>query len=100
MRQNDPMDVDGSLLFLVTVGAVGLAVWALADALIRPTAFFPAAGKQTKPFWMAVLAVAAVGTWWFGALSLPGIIAAVASIVYLVDVRPALRQLRSGGSWG
>lgn len=100
MRQNDPMDVDGTLMLFVTVVVLGLAVWALADAAVRPSAAYPAAGKRTKPVWVAVLMVAAAVTYFFGGLSLPGSVAAVASILYLVDVRPALRELRSGGSWG
>jgi len=35
-----------------------------------------------------------------GLLSLLGSAAAVGCIVYLVDVRPAVRGMRPGGPWG
>ena len=84
-----------------------LAGWAFVDALFRPSASFVAAGKLTKPAWAGIAGVAAlvefsmtpfaVFTFPFaGFLFLPGIVAA---IVYLVDVRPAVRGLRRGNSW-
>jgi hypothetical protein len=83
---------DGLLLLVLTWGALALAAWAFIDALVRPAAGFVAAGKLTKPGWLAITGIAiAVG--FFG---LPAIIA---SIVYLVDVRPAVRGLRRGNSW-
>lgn len=88
-------------------------VWALVDALRRPAHGFTAEGKLKKPIWLLILGVAAV----LGFLGLPvgggtgnalgflNIIAVVASIVYLVDVRPRLRAYgpgkgRSPGSGG
>ena len=35
-----------------------------------------------------------------GILNLFGFVIAVAAIVYLVDVRPAVRGMRPGGPWG
>ena len=87
-------------LLLVNLVLLGLAVWAFADAAVRPAAAFPAAGKLTKPAWLGItgvcvlLSVAGVGL-----LGLLGGVIAVAVIVYLVDVRPAVRDLRPGGPW-
>ena len=80
---------------------LALAVWALVDALLRPAAAFPAAGKLTKPAWVAILVVC-VGLCLItrSALALLGLASAVAVIVYLVDVRPAVRELGGGrGPW-
>jgi hypothetical protein len=87
------------LLFYVAIFAV--AAWALVDCLRRPARAFPAAGKRTKNLWTLILAVATVVA--FIALPIPGgyglgssvfgflsLIAAVAALVYLVDVRPAV----------
>ncbi len=87
-------------LLLLNVVLLGLAVWAFADAVVRPAAAFPAAGKLTKPAWLAITGVC-VGLCLLGAglLGLIGGAIAVAVIVYLVDVRPAVRAMRPGGPW-
>jgi len=92
--------VSASLLLGLGLLALGLKLWALVDAVTRPGPAFPAAGKLTKPVWIAILAAAALlgGADFFG---LFGLLGTVAAIVYLVDVRPAVRELRRpGGPWG
>lgn len=91
----------------------GLAVWALIDALMRPPQAFVLAGKRTKQFWGLVLGaatavafVAIPGPIGLGFLPFLALLSAVAAIVYLVDVRPAVtpysrrRGPRSGGGSG
>lgn len=90
------------LVWLLDLALLGLVGWALVDAATRPAAAFVAAGKQTKQIWLAILGVSLllslVGLG--GILSFFGILVAVAAIVYLVDVRPAVREIRPGGPWG
>lgn len=90
------------LLGLLDLGLLGLVGWALVDAATRPAAAFLAAGKQTKPIWLGILGLCLllclVGL--AGLLGLFGFLVAVAAIVYLVDVRPAVRSMRPGGPWG
>ncbi len=95
----DLFDTSNLLLLVLGLGALALKVWALIDAITRPTAAFPAAGKLTKVGWVAILAVAVLlgGADVMGLFGLLGLIAA---IVYLVDVRPAVREIRPGGPWG
>lgn len=92
------LGVSNLLLLVLGLGALVLKVWALVDACIRPTAAFPAAGKLTKVVWIAILAVALLLT---GGdfLGLLGLVSVIAAIVYLVDVRPAVRSIRPGGPW-
>ena len=90
----------GLLLAGIYYLALGIGVWAAVDSVIRPTAAYPAAGKLTKPAWVAITAVAVVLLFVQGPLGLLGLVAIVASIVYLVDVRPAVRELRGGSSDG
>jgi hypothetical protein len=90
---------DGLLFLVLTWGALALAAWAFIDALVRPAAGFVAAGKLTKPGWAAITALAIVVIYFFGVMSFFGLPAVIASIVYLVDVRPAVRGLRRGNSW-
>lgn len=85
-------------LTVVSLAVAAVKLWALIDCLTRRSPAFPAAGKLTKPAWLAILVVALVlGVGVFGLLGIAGLVAA---IVYLVDVRPAVRSLRPGGPWG
>lgn len=96
------MLLSSALLRLLDLGLLVLVVWGLIDAVRRPAAAFVAAGKQTKPIWLTILGVcllvilAGIG----GVLGIFGFGVAIASIVYLVDVRPAVREMRPGGPWG
>jgi hypothetical protein len=81
------------------LAALALTLWAFVDALIRPAPGFVAMGKLTKPAWLGITGVAAVLVYLFGAMSFLGLPAIIAAIVYLVDVRPAVRELRRGNSW-
>lgn len=86
------------LLSLVGLAALAVKVWALVDCLTRPAAAFPVAGKLTKVAWVAILVIAALT--FAAVLGILGIAGLVAAIVYLVDVRPAVRGVRPGGPWG
>ena len=93
---------DVLLLAALHWAVVALAGWALVDALIRPATGYVAAGKLTKPAWGAITALALVFayfSWPFGSSSFFWLPAVVATVVYLVDVRPALRGMRRGNSW-
>ncbi|MGI8696982.1 MAG: DUF2516 family protein [Mycobacteriales bacterium] len=85
------------LLAIVYFGCLALVVWAVIDCITRPTAAFPVAGKLTKPAWLAITLIGGVVLYLFGVLSL-GLAGVIAAIVYLVDVRPAVRAIQNGGS--
>ena len=87
------------VFFVLYWGVLALAVWAFVDALIRPANGFVAAGKLTKPGWAAITGLAALILFWQGPMSFLGLPAVIAAVVYLVDVRPAVRGLRRGNSW-
>jgi hypothetical protein len=81
------------LVRVIFFAAAAIQVWALIDACIRPSAAYLAAGKLTKPAWVAILAVALVACQLVGYLGIFGLATIVATIVYFVDVRPAVRGL-------
>jgi hypothetical protein len=95
-----------SLFFWVLLlAALVIEAWAFIDAIRRPAAAFPAAGKQTKPIWLIILGLAfvigiggAVGQ--LALLSLLPIVAFVAAAIYLVDVRPKIKSLNAGSRQG
>jgi Protein of unknown function (DUF2516) len=86
----------------LAVAAFGVETWAFIDAIIRPARAYTAAGKQTKPIWMLILGVAfVVGLYsaaYGGVVGFLSVAAFVAAGVYLADVRPKVREIRSGRS--
>ena len=86
----------------LSIAAFGAEAWALVDAVIRPAQAFVAAGKQTKPIWLIILGVAFVlGLYtaaYGGVTSILAVIAFVAAAIYLVDVRPKVREFKRGRS--
>ena len=89
--------VDGLLMAALHYGTLALALWALIDAVIRPANAYAAASKLTKPAWCGITALALVFAQLSQPLTLFWLAASVAAIVYLVDVRPAVRALQRGG---
>ena len=95
---------EGSTLLLTVLGwiSLGTRVFALIDAATRPAAAFEAAGKLTKPAWLIILGLGVlVGLVLPGVVGLLNIAALIAAIVYIVDVRPAVREIsppKRGGS--
>ena len=87
------------VFFVLYWSVLALTVWAFVDALIRPASGFVAAGKLTKPGWAAITGLAVLIIFWQGPMSFLGLPAVIAAVVYLVDVRPAVRGLRRGNSW-
>ncbi|MFW0789216.1 DUF2516 family protein [Gordonia sp. CPCC 205333] len=85
------------LLALTVVAGVAAAV-ALVHAAVQRADAFPAVDRQSKVIWVSILAAATLFIWLFGAVSFLGIIADVAMLVYLVDVRPRVDSVQ-GRSW-
>src|SRR5215475_5527880 len=84
--------LQGFVAYLLWIGALCLEGFALFDAIRSPDRYFRAAGKLSKNIWLAILgvglAVIFISRSLFGIV---GLAAIIAGIVYLVDVRPALR---------
>ncbi|MFD5146392.1 DUF2516 family protein [Streptomyces sp. NPDC058401] len=90
---------DGAVLPLLGYAMLGLAVVAFVLALTAREDAYRAAGKQTKTFWLVILGITVLVDFFLGMLFLQ-IAGLVASIVFFVDVRPALKQVSGGGGGG
>ncbi|MFD8691495.1 DUF2516 family protein [Streptomyces sp. NPDC059651] len=88
-----------SFLGLIYTAMLVLAVVALIMAAIAREDAYRAADKQKKSFWLIILGIAVVVNLWVPMLfvQLAGL---VASIVFFVDVRPALKAVSGGGRRG
>ncbi|MEO3785867.1 DUF2516 family protein [Actinocorallia sp. B10E7] len=80
-----------------------MEAFSLFDAVRRPAPAFPAAGKQTKKMWLIILSfatlfgfAAAVGFPGLGTLGIFSIASFIAAVIYLADVRPALKAIGGG----
>ncbi len=89
--------LSNALLQIVGLVILVVQAWAVVDCVIRPPKAFEAAGKLTKPAWLAITAIALV-VGFLNPLGILGLAGLVASIVYLVDVRPAVREVQGGGN--
>lgn len=95
-----------AVTWTLVAGGLIIGIFALVDASSRGSDVFPAADKRTKGVWLgitgasaAVFVLGVLGP--FGAFGPPGIFssaATVGSLVYLVDVRPRLKEVQGGGS--
>lgn len=89
----------GYVALILGLALLALQVFAFVEALRYRTDAYPAAGKLTKVAWCAITGVAAaIGLIVVrNPLNLFGLLGAAAAIVFLVDVRPALRQVLGKG---
>ena len=90
--------LSNALLTVIALAVLVLHAWALVDCFTRPANAFEAAGKLTKPAWLAITGIALALGILFNPLGLLGLVAVIASIVYLVDVRPAVKEIQGGGN--
>jgi hypothetical protein len=83
----------GYVLFFLQIAVLVTTVYAFVHAAMQRQDAYPAADKLTKPVWLVILGVAGLLALVLGSVMGPAI-AAVASGVYLVDVRPKLLEVQ------
>ncbi len=82
----------GTVLFVVQVGVLVMALYAVVHAALQRPDAYTAADKLTKPVWLIILGAGILVALVLGITGVA--IAAVASGVYLVDVRPKLLEVQ------
>lgn len=94
--------VIGTINLVILVLTLALGLTAFIHCLTQRADSFPAIGTLPKPGWLALIGVSLLLALLFraGGVGLFGLIAAGIALVYLLDVRPALRDVADGrGSW-
>jgi Protein of unknown function (DUF2516) len=82
----------GYVLFVLQIAVLATTVYALVHAALQRPDAYTAADKLTKPVWLVILGV---GVLLALVLGITGVaIAAVATGVYLVDVRPKILEIQ------
>ncbi|MPY60100.1 DUF2516 family protein [Streptomyces spongiae] len=89
----------GGFMSLLYLAMLLLAVAALVLAVLAREDAYRAADKQSKMFWLVILGVTVAVNLLVPMLFLQ-IAGLIATIVFFVDVRPALRQVSGGGRGG
>jgi hypothetical protein len=93
-------DPIGILFTALLAAAFVVEAWAFVDVIRRPAGAFLAVGKQTKPIWLIISGVATVLGFAFfylgGITSMLAVAAFVAGAIYHVDVRPKVKDYRTG----
>lgn len=94
-------EVRSVIQLILLVFALVIQGVALVHAITQRGDGFAALGTLPKGGWVAILAVCLLLTLLgFGPISLFGLIGIAAGLIYLLDVRPGLRDLHDGrGSW-
>jgi uncharacterized membrane protein len=78
---------------------VAIKMWAFVDATTQKSEVFKAVGRQSKLFWSGLLAISVFSQFlsvWSQSSNygLLGVIGLILAIVYLVDQRPKLNEMR------
>lgn len=86
--------IESRIELILFVPVLAMKVFALADSIYRKDAYFSAADKQNKLFWVLILAISALLQFLiWSPLQVLNLLGSVAAGVYLADVRPQLRAL-------
>jgi Protein of unknown function (DUF2516) len=91
------LGVTGLIALVIWVALLGVKIFALVDSLRYTNNHYVSAGKRSRTLWLVLTALSLAFHLITGVLSLLNIAGTVASIVYLVDVRPALQQVSGKG---
>src|SRR6266536_224828 len=88
--------VQGILVLVVLV----VEIVAFVNCLTQKAEAFPVVGSISKGGWLGITGASVFFTLILGPALITGMIAVAAALVYLLDVRPALRDAVDGhGSW-
>ena len=89
----DLFQIESTIYLVILLGALVVSVFAFVNSLLYRSEEYLAAGKQTKTTWNVILGIGVLLFFAPVSLFLIQLIAFVAALVYLVDVRPAMRGL-------
>ena len=92
--------VAGNITRVLWLVILAIELFALVHCLVQRSDAFAAVGSLSKAGWLAILTGALLLTLACGFISIFGFLAVVAAAVYMLDVRPALRDATDGsGPW-
>ena len=88
--------LQGTVMFVVLIVLLAVKGFAFVSSLLYPAEAYEATGKLTKPAWCAITGLGfAANLIFLNPMGLLSIVFTIAALVYLADVRPALREVTS-----
>jgi hypothetical protein len=91
------LSITGLISLVIWVTLLGIKVFALIDALRYSNNQYVSAGKRSRTLWLVLTGLSLAFHLITNVLDLVSLAGTIASIVYLVDVRPALQQVSGRG---
>jgi SNF family Na+-dependent transporter len=91
------LSITGLISLVIWVALLGIKVFALIDALRYSNNQYVSAGKRSRTLWLVLTGLSLAFHLITNVLDLVSLAGTIASIVYLVDVRPALQQVSGRG---
>ncbi|MDQ1621445.1 MAG: hypothetical protein QOE19_4014 [Actinomycetota bacterium] len=91
------LGVTGFLSLIIWAALLVVKVFALIDSLRYSNNQYVSAGKRSRTLWLALTGASLAFHLITGPVSFINIAGTIASIIYLVDVRPALQQVSGRG---
>jgi hypothetical protein len=93
-------NLDFYVLRVIWLAGIPLGVYAFVHALLQRPDAFTAADKLTKPAWLGITGAAALVLVLFqGPMTILWLAGLVAALVYIVDVRPQVKDVQRGPRW-
>ncbi len=91
------LPIVGTIDLAIFVGCLVVIVWAFAHCARQGADAFTAVGTLSKGAWLLIIAGAALLSLFLSIFSLLfGLVALTAGLIYLLDVRPAIKDAISG----
>lgn len=92
-------EITGTIGLVILVLSLALEVWAFVHCALQRSDAFVALGTLSKGIWLLLIGGMVLLSFFFFILnSLFGLIALIAALVYLLDIRPGLRDLLRGNN--
>jgi hypothetical protein len=91
------LSITGYISLLIWTALLGVKVFAFIDSLRYSNKHYVSAGKRSRTLWLTLTSLSLAFHLITDPVSLLNIAGTIASIIYLVDVRPALQQVSGRG---
>jgi hypothetical protein len=91
------LSITGFLGLAIWTALLGIKVFAFVDSLRYSNNHYVSAGKRSRTLWLALTGLSLAFHLISGPVDFISIAGTIASVVYLVDVRPALQQVSGRG---
>lgn len=91
--QNIFVGLQSVVMAVIWIVFIATKAWALIDCATRRPDAFPAVDRKSKGMWLAITGASFLTALFMSPIGIFGIAGIIASMVYLVDVRPRIAEI-------